>query len=217
MVGTGANRQTFYVYRDLLSFYSGYFKAALNGSFAEANTGIIRLATEEPAVFTGFVKWLYTHKHRADKITDANDTEYYMSIVKLWIFADRRDVPLLMNEMVDLFQQSMVASWILPSGTIKEIYNNTTQESALRRMVVDMHASLSGCGTRAHIPYNSKFYTQNFLIDLFKSLVATSPRRPRLSQEQYKKVEMCPAFHVHEEGVKCTKKGTKRSSDEMEK
>ena len=204
------------MYRDLLSFYSGYFKAALCGSFAEANTGVINLETEEPAVFTGFVTWLYTNKHRADKITKANYSEYYMSIVKLWIFADRRDVPLLMNEMVDLLHQSMIEAWVYPYETVPEVYNNTTEESALRRMLVDMYASLVGRRSMASISYGCKFYIQDFLIDLVNCLTATDPRKPRLSKGEYKKVEMCPAFHVHEEGVKCTKKGTKRSSDEME-
>ena len=68
-VGTGENRQTFYIHRDLLLFYSGYFKGALNGGFAEANSGIVKPNTEEPAVFAGFVKWLYTQKARKDQIT----------------------------------------------------------------------------------------------------------------------------------------------------
>ena len=165
-------------------------------------------------MFTGFVKWLYTNKHRADKITKATGGEHFMSIVKLWIFADRRGVPLLMNEMIDSLHHSVVALWYVP--TVKEIYENTTEESALRRMVVDMYANIAGSNQAAQFKTDSDVYTKDFLCDLVKSLIATNQRKPHLSKEEYNKVEMCPSFHVHEEGVKCTKKGTKRSSEEMD-
>lgn len=207
-VGAGTNKQTFHVHRDLLSFYSDYFRAALNGSFAEARTGTIELETEEPAVLEGFVKWLYTQKFLQDKITEENNVEFFESVVKLWIFADRRGIPLLMNEMIDCLQQSIVEAWILPKLTITEIYNNTTEESGLRRMIVDTYASLAGDEQATGMMYDSDVYMQNFLIDLVKSLIAEDSRKPPLTQEQYEKVEMCPSFHVHEEGVQCKKKGT---------
>lgn len=216
-VGAGTKKQTFHVHRDLISFYSGYFKAALKGGFAEAASGVIKLETEEPAVFEGFVKWLYTHKPRTDKITHADNMQYYMQIVKLWIFADRRGVPLLMNEMIDLFHQSVVEIWITPGNTIREVYDNTTENSTLRRLLVDVYTNLAG---DKHVPFmthNSGVYTAEFYCDLVKSLITGDSRRPLLSAVQFRKVEMCPSFHVHEEGVKCTKKGIKRPSGEMEK
>lgn len=216
-MGTGANTKTFYVHRDLLSFYSGYFEAALNGGFAEAGSGIMKLETEEPAVFEGFVKWLYTAKARTDEITKQNAGEYFKSIVRLWIFADRRDVPLLMNEMIDSLHRSVVAIWIIPNNSVKEIYDNTTEGSALRRVLVDMYASVAGDELAGEFTPDNDVYTKGFLCDLVKSMIATVPRRPFLKKEQYQKVEMCPSFHVHEEGVKCAKRGTKRSSNEMEK
>ena len=94
--------------------------------------------------FAGFVEWLYTHKHRADAITELNDHDQSTSAVKLWIFADRRKIPLLMNEMVDSLQKSVVTAWVLPSHRINEVYENTTTGSTLRRMVVDMNASIAG-------------------------------------------------------------------------
>jgi hypothetical protein len=54
------------------SFYYGYFRAALNEGFAEAGSGMIKLDTEEPAIFEGFDKWLYTTKARTDEITKQN-------------------------------------------------------------------------------------------------------------------------------------------------
>ena len=206
------------MYRDLLSFYSGYFSAALNGGFAEAGSGVIKLDTEEPAVFEDFMKWLYTRQHRSDTIVRSTRKRYCNSIIKLWIFADRRDIPLLMNEMIDSLQQSVVSAWtLLARSTIKELYTETTVESPLRRMVVDMYTSIAGESWSGNLTDVSDDCIKDFLLDLVKGFIANNTRKPLLTKEQYKKVEMCPAFHVHEEGAKCTKKGTKRSSDEMEK
>lgn len=73
-VGTGLNKKTFHVHRDLLSFYSGYFKAALRGGFAEATSGVVQLETEEPVVFEGFVKW-FTHTKLAQSGSTVKTTQ----------------------------------------------------------------------------------------------------------------------------------------------
>lgn len=137
-----------------------------------------------------------------------------MSIAKLWIFADRREIPLLMNEMVDFLHQKMVAAWYLPNSTLTESYDNTTEENCLRRMVVDMYATLTGSTQAASMLNKSNCYPQHFLIDPVQGLIERASRM--LTKKEYRKADMCPSFHVHEEGVSCTKKGKKRSSGEME-
>jgi hypothetical protein len=125
------------VHRGFLSFYSGYFQAALGGNFAEAQSGIIKLETEEPAVFEEFVMWLYTKSTTRD-----NRFQHYESTTKLWIFADRRKIPLLMNEMIDSFKQSVLVGWtmnIMPNKVINNIYENTPESSRLRRMLTHMY------------------------------------------------------------------------------
>lgn len=219
-VGTDANKQTFYVYRDLLSFYSGCFRAALNGGFTEAESGVIKLETEEPVVFEGFVKWLYTKDFRSDEINKHNNKEYFMSIVKLWIFADCREIPLLMNEMIDRLQEAVHTVWLLPRNTIREAYSNTTARSALRRMIVDTYKTLGGIGLGHDMTkddgYDYRCYPKQFLYDLMPLLLQVRGQR-NLTKEEYNEVDMCPSFHVHEEGVSCTRKRKKRSSDEMGK
>lgn len=107
-VGDGEVKRTFYAHRGLLTFYSGYFKAALEGGFAEAQSGVIKLETEEPSVFEAFITWLYTRKACAKVINPDTACEHYELVVKLWIFANRRDIPLLMNEMVDSLHRAVV-------------------------------------------------------------------------------------------------------------
>jgi hypothetical protein len=214
-VGTGSDQQSFHVHRELLSFYSQYFRAAFNGDFAEAESGVVELETEDPAVFASFVAWLYTRKIRTDQIDTKNSTEYFLSIVKLWIFADRRQIPLLMNEMIDTLQQVALEVKLLPTSSFQEVYKNTSDNSLLRRMLVDMSQRLGSETLAECMTRHPENFPKDYLFDMVKAQLSTSPP-VRLCVTQYGKLELCPFFHVHEDGANCMKKGTKRSRGVME-
>ena len=57
-VGTGDKLRTFEVPKGILCFYSGYFDAALNGPYIEAQEHVCHLPEEDPIIFEGFVYWL---------------------------------------------------------------------------------------------------------------------------------------------------------------
>lgn len=203
-VGVGTKKHTFYAHHDLLTFYSGYFRAALDGGFAEAQSGVIKLDVEEPTIFQDFVMWLYTNKARADESDDMlkkNCATHYLSCVRLWIFADRRDIPLLMNEMVDELQKTLARTWQYPDNVIKEVYENTVDDSLLRCMVVDSYKCTADENV---LSCDSEYFPSQFLIALVRSL-ATAPRSAKMSSEEYEQVDLCPSFHVHEGGVRCTR------------
>lgn len=87
----------------------------------------------------------------------------------------------------------------------------------MRRMVVDMFTSIGGSSMPDMLKDHRDESISDILLDLVKDFIENDERKPALGKKEYKAVEMCSSFHVHdEEGVKCTKKGTKRSSDEME-
>lgn len=75
-VKVGANpAASFFLHKGALSFYSRYFRGAINGSFAEANSGIVNLSTEDPAVFKRFVAWLYTRKLELEESSEGERFE----------------------------------------------------------------------------------------------------------------------------------------------
>lgn len=180
-----------------MSFYSGYFKAALNGAWAESSSGIIKLETESPLVFERFVHWLYTNK-----IADDTRKAGFSIIIDLWLFADRRDIPLLMNNMVDALQLEIVDRWQVPTDCLHHVYKNTTEKSALRRMLAWSMSRLVDASTFNN---HADRWPREACVDVLR-LVLTDRSTSIFSKEQYKKVNMCPLYHVHEEGVSCTKK-----------
>ncbi|KAK4896993.1 hypothetical protein LTR27_005240 [Elasticomyces elasticus] len=66
VAGEGDAQKTFKAYKGVLSFYSSFFDASLNGEFLEAREGIIKLPTEDPAIVGIFVHWTNTRRFCED-------------------------------------------------------------------------------------------------------------------------------------------------------
>lgn len=146
-------------------------------------------------MFERFVHWLYT-----SKITDDTRNASSSIIIDLWLFADRRDIPLLMNEMIDALQLDIVNRWVVPIDHLHKIYENTTEQSALRHILA---WSLSRLIDANIFRTNVERWPQEACVDMLR-LVLADRSAPILSKDQYQKVKICPDYHVHEEGASCT-------------
>lgn len=181
-----------------MCFYSGHFKAALKGTWAESSSGIIKLKTEDPLVFERFAHWLYTNK-----ITDDTRKSGFGIIIDLWLFADRRDIPLLMNEMIDALHKGITDQWLMPTDCLHKVYENTTEGSALRRILM---WSMSRTVRSSLFEENyAKRWPRKALLDVLR-LVLDDRLTPILSRDQCQKASMCPTYHVHEDGASCADK-----------
>lgn len=195
-VGNEEEKQTFLVHKGLLSFYSGYFRAALQGAWAESSSGVIKLTTEDPLVFRNFVLWLYTNEVADDMLKSGHSI-----IVDLWLFADRRDIPLLMNEMINALHLRIADRWIMPIDCLPKVYMDTTEGSALRRMLAWSMSRTMDAGLLEG--FHGTRWPQEALTDVLR-LILADRSAPPLSQYQYKSERMCPTYHVHEDGASCT-------------
>lgn len=54
------NKRIFHMRKGVLCFYSGYFEAALNGRFSEAQENVCRLPDEDPLIFAMFEHYVHT-------------------------------------------------------------------------------------------------------------------------------------------------------------
>lgn len=55
-----SGQEKFILHKDLLCFYSDFFRAAFNGSFKEATEGKVELPDVEVEIFEAFQVWLYS-------------------------------------------------------------------------------------------------------------------------------------------------------------
>lgn len=209
IIGSDDDKRIFHVDHGLVTFYSGYFRAALSGRWTAAEDDAIRLDTETPRTFERFVSWLYTRS-----ITDDDDEKANCQlIIDLWLFADRREIPLLMNEMLDALKDRIVTEKTIPTTLLGTTYERTMPGSALRRMIV--HAITNTASERLMVDDSKKaLWPHDALWDTAKELLRV-PRLQPVGIANYAAMDICPLFHTHEEGVRCNSKGIKRSSEEM--
>lgn len=66
MVGRGDERVSWVLPKSLLAHHSKFFDAALNGTFAESQSGSITMPDDSPDAFRQFVQWLYVGDIKTD-------------------------------------------------------------------------------------------------------------------------------------------------------
>ncbi|THW88337.1 hypothetical protein D6D15_06065 [Aureobasidium pullulans] len=128
--------RSFAIHKDLLCFYSDYFRAAFNGSFKEAAEGKISLPDCDAQIFYIFNGFLYTR----ELCSEAGKTGHELSsttLSELWVFGDVHLVPALQNLAIDCLIGRIQTLGSLLNTKIPYIYRRTVAGSPLRRMAVD--------------------------------------------------------------------------------
>ena len=199
-VGKTEDQKSFTIHKGILCFYSGYFRTVLDSKFVEGQTNKIDLTEEEARTFRYFVIWLYRGSfHR-------NTTWTFTQMIKLWVFGDRREIPLLQNHVLDEIRDNVVKQGISPSVTqVDFVYNNTTSDSALRRFVIDVaHRRMSPSTVLP--PYVEHQWNKEALYDMLKAVWTQweAGTVKKFCQVDVARWDLC-SYHVHQEGVRCSK------------
>jgi len=134
----GAEKRSFSIHKNLLCNAAPYFKAALDGGFAESKSQVLELPEDDEEVFERFVLWLYTNK-----LLEENQTMEDVSweiLLGLYIFGEARGISGLQNEVIDTFIDKQEVADLIPTNRAPRIYENTPTDSPLRRLLVDWTA-----------------------------------------------------------------------------
>ncbi|KAK4896983.1 hypothetical protein LTR27_005230 [Elasticomyces elasticus] len=199
-VEIGITKAPFTLHRGVVGYYSGYFEAAMKNTFREGQEGVIKLPTEEVVVFEQFVRWLYTRKLPESPVSV--DTSRWLC--DLWLFADRRECPLLANEALDAVRDETIRAWRLPTLQLTNVYDNTAEGAGLRRFVIFLISQIGG-SSNLDEAYRSN-WPREALWDLAKCLwKLKEDKASNMSKENLAKLSTC-AYHTHESGVECPKK-----------
>lgn len=192
-VKVGPEEKTFTLHKNVICFYSGYFEKVFNGGFAEAKAKSVILPEEDVQNFKRCISWIYARRFAV------NSQKSFRVLSEMWAFADRRDIPLMMNACVDAMRDEVVLSWKVPSLDLSYIYENTAPTSGLRRFAIHVIGA-TGNG--------SKLRTDSWNAEILKDMlmkVWPLDCSKMLNKKQVEDLDMCP-YHHHEEGVKCPKK-----------
>ncbi|XTI89530.1 hypothetical protein V2W45_1241817 [Cenococcum geophilum] len=144
-LNVGPNEQCFHVHRDLLMYYSPYFKAAFNSSF-NAEERAIPIPDVKVSTFYMFMDWLYTErlprtKKEVDETGVLGGRELVSSytgleFAELYIFADMYDVPGLRRQVMD----RIFAASVLPKYAVVVLaFAKLPTTTPLCRFFVDVY------------------------------------------------------------------------------
>lgn len=130
------------MHKGLLCEYSAFFRTALKGNYFEAASREIHLEEDRVVDFDLFNGWLYNQTLLAKGQTV--DEILWDTLIDLYLFADKRAIPSLMNAVVDLLiaklESSPITTLILLYEKCAYVYSQTTKGSLLRQLVADSYA-----------------------------------------------------------------------------
>lgn len=156
-------KNTFFsVHTSYLTAYSAYFRAALNGSFTEAQTLKFEFNDISPSVFDIFVSWAYTQKI----VDSAGNAPIFHHLVELWLLGDRFQIPRIQNEaLVAMNSQAGVLNRVHSMISFHHVYDNTMDESPLRLFLAALSSqSLMKEAKTIQLPEQ---YPHQMLVDMF--------------------------------------------------
>lgn len=157
----------------------------------------MELDTEEEEVFEKFQYWAYNRRFCNPDESETEDLTWTV-IYKLWMFGDRRNIPCLQNEAIDLLRKNIVENWEVPTYDLGYIYDNTGPTALLRKFIVDV---IGKTFPKYNFDESKPPWPKDALRDLLK--VVWAPAKPTLTKEGLRRLPLCTQYHIHEEGVSC--------------
>ena len=140
----GPDKTLFQIHQDLLFDASPVFKAAFGGNFREASERSMPLPDDDKHSVRRMILWLYTKQIELTiPVSDETSKECYMQLAELNTLADKYDICLLKNQIVEeLFGLINRAKYNKPPqmSVVKHVYDNTTTGSSFRKLMVAWYA-----------------------------------------------------------------------------
>ncbi len=95
---------------------------------------------ESVDTFRYFVDWLYSGEFDS-QFDERDDPMSCRELCELWVFADKRGVPLLQNAAINALHEQMYNLLELEKADIAFVYDNTSERSKLRLLFVEFYAT----------------------------------------------------------------------------
>jgi hypothetical protein len=93
-------------------------------------------------------------------------------VVDFWVFADMRGIPALGNAAIDMHHESIAATWSVCFQIIKNLYEKSSEQSCLRRFLVESHVRTRGVAAcLVSVRKYQPFVVVDCLLDIIPHLV----------------------------------------------
>ncbi|MCJ1454345.1 hypothetical protein MMC28_004698 [Mycoblastus sanguinarius] len=136
----GDAKIAFHVHEELLCEASSVFKAGFASKFKEGSEKTMKLPEDDIDTVDIFVQWLYRQQPSPSTIEIPSlDDVIGMQLMRLFVFADKYDVPNLKLSIYENIFTAAKSGLRLPHATAVEyVYSNTKMGSGIRAILVDV-------------------------------------------------------------------------------
>lgn len=185
--------------RELLTVVSPFFNAALNGTFAEGLSQVVKLPEDRADVFDYFLYWLYTRTldHEAVDAIEPTKPAYFW-LLHLYCMVDKFDIESCKNAIVDKVAKLAEETNSVPTPTdtwiIFEVFGSQDCNK-MRKLVVDLFAWKR---TDNLLDNHEDEWHPRFMRDL---VVRMKREDVRAGQKPWTR-NICQ-YHEHAKGEKC--------------
>ncbi|KER00148.1 hypothetical protein AUEXF2481DRAFT_24501 [Aureobasidium subglaciale EXF-2481] len=182
----GPEKEPYTLHKELLCFYSDFFRAAFQGSFKEATEGRIELLDVQHESST------------ADPSLPRHTT-----LANLWVFGDQYQIPLLQNCAIDAIIKKTELSKTFYIGIVKIAYQNTLENSRLRKLAIEICVF-----DMTHIGHEQSIFGDDQMDNWSKEALVDFARAISKAWEDESPWRTLPVhdkcfYHVHSEGEHC--------------
>lgn len=145
----GPDKVVFHVHENFLFDASPVFRAAFSGNFKEASERSMPLPEDDKESVELMILWLYTKRLGLTiPVSAETSNECYMQLAKLNTLAEKYDICLLKNDIVnELFDLKKSSKNIKPPQilVVKHVYDNTPARSSFRKLMVAWYTYHINC------------------------------------------------------------------------
>jgi len=179
--GKGKNAVKFVIHKEFACYYCPVFKVAFNSKFVEGTTGEYYLEDSSENTVRILTNWLYTQRvdtqplvqvgetktstseERKERNSDANCNSVFMTLIELWVLADKLLMPRLQNDVLRELYYIMMQSYTAPLRSLHYLYANTAEKSGIRRLF--LHRAAGYCSPDI-IKQHVADFPHQFLLDV---------------------------------------------------
>lgn len=147
-VGQEPAKVIFHVHKAVLGGASPFFKAALTGNFIEATTNKLALPSEQPVIFSGILKAIYSGTEtgilKAFAYDPAGSTALEVAgrpvFVELWLSLDRLQLNAMKLAFMSFLNNQPLNNFrpYVSVENVVYVYQNTFDKSPLRSVMVEV-------------------------------------------------------------------------------
>ena len=136
----GEAKTAFHVHEAELFDASSFFKAAFTSEFRESSDRTMLLPEDDDSVVELFIDWLYRQRYKMTTPAAQGSGDIYMQPVRLFVLADKYDVPnlknLILSQIFLRIKKDRVGRRCMPKlHTVAYAYEHTAENSPIRKLL----------------------------------------------------------------------------------